>query len=58
LSCPVCSLRTLKAEVGCGMEEGKVERASGLVDGENWSTNGRFGVVHFTMSATSESVIE
>lgn len=47
--CPVCALRTLKAEVGCGMEKDKVENAKSL--DENWSTNGRFGVVHFSMGA-------
>ena len=47
--CPVCALRTLKAEVGCGMEKDKVENAKSLDD--NWSTNGRFGVVHFSMGA-------
>ena len=41
--CPVCSLRTLKAEVGCGMDEKQVERAKGLDD--EWMVNGRFGVV-------------
>jgi hypothetical protein len=41
--CPVCSLRTLKAEVGCGMDREQVERAKGL-DNE-WMVNGRFGVV-------------
>eukprot|EP00566_Odontella_aurita_P014699 CAMPEP_0113586980 /NCGR_PEP_ID=MMETSP0015_2-20120614/34617_1 /TAXON_ID=2838 /ORGANISM="Odontella" /LENGTH=542 /DNA_ID=CAMNT_0000492515 /DNA_START=25 /DNA_END=1653 /DNA_ORIENTATION=+ /assembly_acc=CAM_ASM_000160 len=43
--CPVCALRTLKAEVGCGMDADQVERASGLDD--QWMVNGRFGVVHF-----------
>uniref|UniRef100_A0A6V2JBD9 Sugar phosphate phosphatase n=1 Tax=Ditylum brightwellii TaxID=49249 RepID=A0A6V2JBD9_9STRA len=43
--CPVCALRTLKAEVGCGMDKEQVERASSLDD--NWLVNGRFGVVHF-----------
>jgi hypothetical protein len=47
--CPVCALRTLKAEVGCGMEVKKVENAMKLDD--NWSTNGRFGVVHFSMGS-------
>jgi len=36
--CPVCSLRTLKAEVGCGMAKDQVERAKGLDD--EWMTNG------------------
>lgn len=44
--CPVCSLRTLKAEVGCGMAKDQVERAKGL--DEEWMTNGRFGVVQFS----------
>jgi Damage-control phosphatase ARMT1-like domain len=42
---PVCALRTLKAELGCGMERDQVERAQSL--DPNWMTNGRFGVVHF-----------
>jgi Damage-control phosphatase ARMT1-like domain len=42
---PVCALRTLKAEIGCGMEASQVERAASL--DANWMTNGRFGVVHF-----------
>ena len=41
--CPICSLRTLKAEVGCGMDRKQVERAKRL-DNE-WMVNGRFGVV-------------
>ena len=52
--CPVCALRTLKAEVGCGMEKKKVENAKSL-DADNWSTNGRFGVVHFSMGASSSN---
>lgn len=43
--CPVCALRTLKAEIGCGMEADQVERAKSLDD--NWQTNGRFGVLQF-----------
>lgn len=43
--CPVCALRTLKAEIGCGIEREQIERAKALDD--NWQTNGRFGVVHF-----------
>jgi len=48
--CPVCSLRTLKAEVGCGMDKEQVERAKGLDD--EWMVNGRFGVVQFGSGAT------
>jgi hypothetical protein len=43
--CPVCALRTLKAEIGCGMDIEQVERAKSLDD--NWQTNGRFGVLQF-----------
>jgi len=43
--CPVCALRTLKAEIGCGMSKEQVDRASSL--DENWQTNGRFGVLQF-----------
>lgn len=49
--CPVCSLRTLKAEVGCGMEKEQVERARGLDD--EWMVNGRFGVVQFSKDQIS-----
>ena len=44
--CPVCALRTLKAELGCGMAKEQTERAQALDDA--WMTNGRFGVVHFS----------
>jgi len=47
--CPVCALRTLKAEVGCGMEKEKVENAKSLDD--QWLVNGRFGVVQFSMGS-------
>jgi len=43
--CNVCALRTLKAEVGCGMAKEQTERAKSL--DKNWLVNGRFGVVHF-----------
>ncbi|EJK63498.1 hypothetical protein THAOC_15841 [Thalassiosira oceanica] len=43
--CPVCALRTLKAEVACGIAKEEVERAKSL--DEEWMTNGRFGVIHF-----------
>ena len=49
--CPVCSLRTLKAEVGCGMNKNEVDRAKGL-DNE-WMVNGRFGVVQFSKDQIS-----
>ena len=44
--CPVCALRTLKAELGCGMAKSQTERAAKL--DENWMVNGRFGVVQFS----------
>lgn len=50
--CPVCALRTLKAEIGCGMDADQIERAKKLDD--NWQVNGRFGVVHFGKGADSD----
>jgi Damage-control phosphatase ARMT1-like domain len=47
--CPVCALRTLKAELGCGMDADQVERARKLDD--SWMVNGRFGVVQFGTGA-------
>lgn len=47
--CPVCALRTLKAELGCGMDADQVERAKALDD--QWLVNGRFGVVQFGQGA-------
>lgn len=47
--CPVCALRTLKAELGCGMDVDQIERAKRL--DENWMVNGRFGVVQFGAGA-------
>lgn len=47
---PLCALRTLKAELGCGMPAAAVERASS--SDENWLTNGRWGVVQFHTPAT------
>ncbi|KAG7337403.1 DUF89 domain containing protein [Nitzschia inconspicua] len=49
--CPVCALRTLKAEIGCGMDADQIERAQSLDD--NWQTNGRFGVLHFGSGASN-----
>ena len=47
--CPVCALRTLKAELGCGMDADQIERAKSLDD--QWLVNGRFGVVQFGQGA-------
>ena len=47
--CPVCALRTFKAEIGCGLDADQIERAKRLDD--NWLVNGRFGVVHFGKGA-------
>jgi len=48
--CPVCALRTLKAEIGCGMDADQVERAKNL--DAKWMVNGRFGVVQYGKGAT------
>jgi hypothetical protein len=46
LPCPVCALRTLKAELGCGMEC-QAGRESKIARYNDRLVNGRFGVVHF-----------
>eukprot|EP00977_Amphora_coffeiformis_P007536 scaffold1650_cov163-Amphora_coffeaeformis.AAC.2 len=51
--CPVVALRTLKAEIGCGMEAAETKRAHAL--DANWLVNGRFGVVHFSKDSSSSS---
>lgn len=47
---PVCALRTLKAELGCGMPAVKTEAAA--TTDKNWLVNGRWGVIHCAPSCT------
>lgn len=42
---PVCALRTLKAELGCGMPQESVDRASS--EDSKWLVCGKYGVVQF-----------
>lgn len=42
---PVCALRTLKAELGCGMAPGRT--AAAAAGDDQWMVNGRWGVIHF-----------
>jgi Damage-control phosphatase ARMT1-like domain len=42
---PICALRTLKAELGCGMSKEQTDRAR--TADPHWMTNGKFGVVQF-----------
>lgn len=42
---PVCALRTLKAELGCGMPQAETTRAEN--EDPNWLVAGKFGVVQF-----------
>lgn len=42
---PVCALRTLKAELGCGMPREMTERAA--QESDNWLVAGKYGVVQF-----------
>jgi Damage-control phosphatase ARMT1-like domain len=42
---PVCALRTLKAELGCGMPRSKTDRISSK--DPKWLVSGRYGVVQF-----------
>lgn len=51
--CPVCALRTLKAEIGCGMDPDQIRRAVTL-DPQSWMTNGRFGVIHYGEGSTEK----
>lgn len=44
--CPVVALRTLKAELGCGMAEGEVGRAI-KADAKDWMVTGKYGVAQF-----------
>lgn len=51
--CAVCALRTLKAELGCGMDTDQVERAKGLAP-DDWIVTGCFGVVQFGTGTKNE----
>ncbi len=42
---PVCALRTLKAEIGCGMSTESMRRAA--EEDERWLVAGKYGVVQF-----------
>ena len=46
---PLLCLRTLKAELGCGMAKQGTDRAAS--SDETWLTDGRWGVVHFSPAA-------
>ncbi|KAL7579928.1 hypothetical protein ACA910_004928 [Epithemia clementina (nom. ined.)] len=50
--CPVLALRTLKAELGCGMDPTLTQRAAQA--DPNWMVNGRFGVVQFSDRARQQ----
>lgn len=47
---PVCALRTLKAELGCGMPKESTERAS--KEDDKWLVAGKYGVVQFCDTRT------
>lgn len=48
---PVCALRTLKAELGCGMDKEKTERAA--KEDQRWLVAGKYGVVQFCDTRSS-----
>lgn len=50
--CPVCALRVLKAEIGCGMDKSQVDRAKDM--DEKWMVNGKFGVLQFSKGANDK----
>eukprot|EP01025_Chloroclados_australasicus_P040166 TRINITY_DN4182_c0_g1_i1.p1 TRINITY_DN4182_c0_g1~~TRINITY_DN4182_c0_g1_i1.p1 ORF type:complete len:412 (-),score=45.11 TRINITY_DN4182_c0_g1_i1:239-1474(-) len=43
--CPICALRTLKAELGCGMPQQKLEQAKSV--DEKYLVSGKWGVIQF-----------
>jgi Damage-control phosphatase ARMT1-like domain len=47
---PVCALRTLKAELGCGMLRSVTDSIA--ASDKNWLTGGRYGVVQFLDSSS------
>ena len=42
---PICALRTLKAELGCGMSQTVTSRAA--AEDDRWLVAGKYGVVQF-----------
>jgi hypothetical protein len=48
----LCALRTLKAELGCGMVPAQTARAAALDPA--WMVNGRFGVIQVAPPATEK----
>lgn len=46
---PVCALRTMKSEIGCGFTNSEIARAQKA--DPNWMINGRWGVVQFCKPA-------
>lgn len=47
---PICALRALKAEIGCGMTQEAIKAASG--DDPDWLVSGRYGVLQFLNTRT------
>jgi hypothetical protein len=43
----LCALRTLKAEIGVGMEEGQTSHAAS--EDAKWMINGKFGVIQVAL---------
>lgn len=51
---PILALRTLKAELGCGMSNESVERARAAAP-DDWMVTGRFGVVQYLDAPNAEN---
>jgi uncharacterized protein with ATP-grasp and redox domains len=49
---PVVALRTVKAEIACGMQPGQAERVT--AEDPKWMIDGRWGVVQFAKSSPTE----
>ena len=48
----LCALRTLKAELGCGMAPDQTARAAAADD--QWQVNGKFGVIQVAPPCVSQ----
>jgi hypothetical protein len=49
---PVVALRTVKAELACGLQPGQAERVA--VQDPDWMIDGRWGVVQFSRPVTED----
>ena len=53
---PIVALRTVKAEIACGMQPGRAEQIA--LQDPDWMIDGRWGVVQFTRARTAQASVE